>query len=144
MPKGQVGGGKRRSTKGLPTVPRSYIEGLIEKVEQFYSQRDKGTEWYNYMAKLRLKSIIALLYLSGRRISELTGRVYHYGDGRRDDVYEGVKLKDFLEATIFISGETSHMTMHIKSFGSEILKMTSDMPFRIGCSSVMVMLVPIG
>lgn len=84
----------------MPTISRTYVERLIQDVDEFYRTREKGTRTYNYVAALRLKALIALLYLSGRRVSELTGRTYCYGDGRPDDVYEGVGLKDFKEARV--------------------------------------------
>lgn len=83
------GGSIRRKTKGLSIEDRSYIHRLIEKVDA-----TKYSEGYEYL-KLRDKALITLLYLSGRRISELVGRVYEYTRGPKTsevDVYSGVLL----------------------------------------------------
>lgn len=83
------GGSKRRKTKGLNIVDRNYIHSLIGKADE--TQYSLG---YEYL-KLRDKALIALLYLSGRRISELVGRTYEYTRGSHAgevDVYKGVTL----------------------------------------------------
>lgn len=83
--KGKRGGAKRRSTEGLPPVNRQYIIGLIEKVDRLH---------YDDVWKRWVKALIALLYLSGRRISEILGRKYPER-GPPVDIYEGVKMKSF-------------------------------------------------
>lgn len=83
------GGSIRRSTRGLPVVDRSYIQDLITKVDN-----TKYSEGYEYL-KLRDKALIALLYLSGRRVSELAGRTYRYNRGPLEgmvDEYNGVRI----------------------------------------------------
>jgi len=85
MKMGKRGGAKRRSTKDLPPVSRQYILNLIKKVDSLH---------YDDFWKKWVKALIALLYLSGRRISEIVGRKYPER-GPPIDVYEGVKMEDF-------------------------------------------------
>lgn len=83
------GGFKRRSTKGLVPVSFQYIRSLVEKVDDTH---------YTDELKLRNKALIILLYYSARRISEILGRLLLLKMGKAvigEDVWEGVKVKDF-------------------------------------------------
>lgn len=87
-------GRKRRKTAGMVPVSFSYIERLIMKVDTQkygYSVKKGLTEEEQ---KLRNKALIALLYYSARRISEIVGRILKLKDGSYD-IWEGVKVKDF-------------------------------------------------
>ena len=53
--------GKRRSTKGLPPVPREYIVQLVKRALEHWPEP----------LGLRNAALIALTYLSGRRASEV-------------------------------------------------------------------------
>jgi len=88
----------RRSGKKITVVPRSYIVELIRKVDSMkYGYSIKGSLSPTEQ-KLRNKCLIALLYLSGRRISELTGRVATYEN--QIDEWEGVFTEDFTTGQI--------------------------------------------
>ena len=81
------GGYIRRTASTLVPVHRTYIQKLIKKVD---------TTHYEKWIKDRNKALIALTYLSGRRISELCGRVLKEKfSGQIVDICEGVKKKDF-------------------------------------------------
>ncbi len=95
---GKRGGAKRRSTKGMTVVSRNYIRGLIKKADS----QGRYSPQYSYLI-LRDQGLVALLYLAGRRISELVGRTYEYEKGPLKgqlDIYEGVTLEDFEKDTI--------------------------------------------
>lgn len=97
--RGKRGGAIRRTTEGLSPVRRSYIQTLLDKVDiAKYGYSIKGGLTPGEQ-RLRNKALIALLYLSGRRISEFVGRVYKYGDGRVD-VWEGVTVEDFRKGSL--------------------------------------------
>jgi len=85
----------KRSAENLAPVNLQYILGLIEKVDKqnYCFSLQKGLTGEEQ--KMRNKALISLLYLSGRRISELVGRTLKDEEGNVVDVYEGVKLKDF-------------------------------------------------
>ena len=77
----------RRTAEGLVPIHRSYIQKIIGKVDKTH---------YDEGMKCRNKALIALTYLSGRRISELCGRVLKDKfSGQVVDVCEGVHYKDF-------------------------------------------------
>jgi len=90
----------RRKAEEISPVRRSYILSLIKKVdEQHYGHAPIKRNPHERALtpeeqKMRNKALIALLYLSGRRISELVGRTYVFPDGRVD-VWEGVYTSDF-------------------------------------------------
>ena len=103
--RGPHGGAIRRKTKDIPPVDRKYIFGLIDKVDQ---------QTYGYSIKgglspdeqtLRNKALVAMLYLSGRRISELLGRAYH------EDVYSGIQIGDLQLGRI---GRHEVLRVHIR------------------------------
>ena len=81
------GGYVRRTAEGLVPIHRNYIQKLIDNVDVTHYDRN---------LKDRNKALIALTYLSGRRISELCGRILKDKiSGVVVDVSEGVKRKDF-------------------------------------------------
>ena len=88
------GGAKRRSTKGLITVRRNYIENLISKVDVMDYGFGLKSGLTPKEQRMRNKALIALLYLSARRISEIVGRTKKLPNGDLD-VWEGVTLEDF-------------------------------------------------
>ncbi|RLI00212.1 hypothetical protein DRO19_00135 [Candidatus Bathyarchaeota archaeon] len=88
------GGAKRRTTEGLMAVRRNYIEGLISRVDMMDYGFGLKSGLTPKEQKMRNKALIALLYLSARRISEIVGRVKKLPDGSVD-VWEGVTLDDF-------------------------------------------------
>lgn len=103
--RGPHGGAIRRKTKDLPSVDREYIMGLINRVdttEYGYSIRGGLTPQEQNM---RNKGLVAMLYLSGRRISELLGRRYY------EDVYEGVKVGDLKLGKV---GRHKVLRMHVR------------------------------
>ena len=92
-------GAKRRSTKELPAVSRSYIENLINKVDQTTYGESIQPGLSPAEQRMRNKALIVLLYLSARRISEIVGRVYKYPNGE-EDRWVGVAPDDLEEATV--------------------------------------------
>jgi len=84
---------ERRSGKNIEVVSRSHIVELIQKVDSMkYGHSIKGS-LNPQEQKLRNKCLIALLYLTARRISELVGRVAIYEN--QIDRWEGVFIEDF-------------------------------------------------
>jgi len=93
------GGTKRRRTEGLPPVRRNYIKILLQKVDAIqYGESLKGG-LSPLEQKTRNKALIALLFLSARRISEVVGRKYEYPDGHLD-IWEGLRVTDFRITTL--------------------------------------------
>ena len=91
---GRAGGGVRRSMQGTAPVSRDYIRMLVDKVDSIeYGYAIMGG-LSPQEQKQRNKSLISLLYLSARRISEIVGRRY------KGFTHEGVKTKDFREDTL--------------------------------------------
>jgi len=93
---GKSGKPKRRSTwnEDVPVVLRDHIEGLIAKVDSMdYGYSIKGGLTPDEQ-KMRNKALISVFYLTGRRISEIVGRIFRYDDGRVD-VWRGVFIHDF-------------------------------------------------
>jgi len=85
---------KRRSMEGMAPVSRDFIRLLVDKVDTIeYGQSIIGG-LSPAEQQQRNKSLISLLYLSARRISEIVGRKY------KGFIYEGVQLKDFREDTL--------------------------------------------
>lgn len=83
------GGGIRRKMRGIAPVSRDFIRLLVDKVDDMsYGYSIKGGLSPEEQ-KQRNKSLISILYLGARRISEIVGRIY------KGDVYEGVMTSHF-------------------------------------------------
>jgi hypothetical protein len=85
---------KRRSMEGMAPVSRDFIRFLVDKVDTIEYGHSIIGGLSPAEQQQRNKSLISLLYLSARRISEIVGRKY------KGFVHEGVKLKDFREDTL--------------------------------------------
>ena len=89
---------------------------------------------YEYLVQ-RDQCLISLLYLSGRRISELVGRTYYYTRGPHEgevDTYEGVTLADF-EKDVIRGRDVLRMQCRILKKGrwsTEIKKATATINLR--------------
>lgn len=86
--RGPCGGTKRRSAEELPPVPRGVIKRFVEAVEPYYRHIGRSERLV-----MRDQCLVALEYLTGRRVSELVGRILLQNGG--DVVYSKRNLQEW-------------------------------------------------